>query len=76
MKFSVNQQHLQNAGLSRAGIKAKPKAYKSKYPKFELFQDDTGEWFLRFEKSKIAFPATDVEVMLWMRIKQLEEGSK
>ncbi len=66
--------HLENAKLAKQGKKPAPaKKRQPKAPEFELYQNETGEWMLRFGKSKNAFPATDIEVALWLRIKSLEE---
>ena len=40
---------------------------------FQLVQSEAGEWYLQFGGSESLFPATDVEVALWLRVKKLEE---
>lgn len=73
-RFVVEKRHLENAKLAKRGKKSAPETvHQFKEPKFEIFQNEAGEWMLRFEKSDGAFPATDVEVALWLKLKRLEE---
>lgn len=39
---------------------------------FALVQQNN-EWFLQFDGSENLFPATDVEINLWLKVKELEE---
>lgn len=71
----IERRHLENAKMAKQGKKPAPKTVRRfKEPKFEIFQNETGEWMLRFEKSNGVFPATDVEVALWLKLRQLEES--
>ncbi|GIV66676.1 MAG: hypothetical protein KatS3mg047_1069 [Bellilinea sp.] len=75
LHLTPQKHHLENAKLARQGKKPVPAQKRQfKVPKFELYQDETGEWMLRFEKSNNTFPATDVEVALWLKLKRLEEN--
>ncbi len=71
--FVVKRHHLENSKLARQGKKPTNIVHKFKETEFEIFQNEAGEWMLRFGKSKNVFPATDVEVALWLRLKELEE---
>lgn len=68
-----NRQHLENAANAKRGIKAEVPVYKEiKEIKFRLEQNENGEWYLQFDGSENRFPATDVEIVLWKKLKQLE----
>lgn len=74
-KFIVQKRHLENAKLAKQGKKSASETTRQfKEPKFEIFKNEAGEWMLRFEKSNGVFPATDVEVTLWLKLKRLEES--
>jgi len=72
--MNITEQHRKNAVAARSGKKScQKRAYKPKAVQFSIFQDESGEWMLRFAGSDNAFPATDVEVVLWKRVVELEQ---
>jgi hypothetical protein len=77
LHLTPQKHHLENAKQARQGKKPVPTQKRQfKVPEFEIYQDETGEWLLRFKNSTNAFPATDVEVSLWLRLKKMEEATK
>ena len=77
--MSISQAHLQSARKAtqeywnekREKVKVKPwEVYK--LPKVRLYQDDLGEWKVVVGEAGVPMMATDIEVALWLRIKELE----
>lgn len=71
--FPDPKEHSRNGGLAKyRKTKTGKKVHQAKVVDFELIQNESGEWCLRIGESKNLFPATDVEVTLWLKLKQLE----
>jgi hypothetical protein len=64
--------HARNGGLAK-NKKPEKQVYHAREVEFQLVQNEAGEWYLQFGGSESLFPATDVEVALWLRVKKLEE---
>jgi len=60
--------------LAKSGKKTDKKyIHRVKKLNFVLKQNELGEWFVQFQGSDNLFPATDIEVNLWLMLMEAKQ---